>query len=487
MNEHLNDALNEISDKHLQEAIHPRKHGTVRWIGVVAAVAALALLIQSIPAFIGLIRLPAREPVRLTGTIQPIQAQLLAQAAAPRIPVRPGDDASGTTWTDYLDQMLQAKDTANSANAHALSFYKEASALFLDSPGHENAVWSPVSAYLDLAMLAEATGGSSRQQVLDVLGVGDIASLRAQVSAMWESLYEPEGCIFANSLWLEEGVAYDRSTVDTLAHDYYADVFRGDLGSPELNEDIRAWLNNKTGGLLSDAARDAGPDPDTDPLIALYSTVYFQTNWDRKFDPADNTTRLFYGPEHPSLATFMNQTNDRLYWGDSYSAVRLLLQVGSNCGMWLILPDEDKTVTDVLREGQYLDMIGAYSPLADRWENTRSCTVHLSVPKFDAAAHFDMVAGLRKLGITEAFDPVLADFSASITDRPAYVNMVNHAARVVTDEDGVAAAAYTEIGGNVGFLPPESLEEIDFILDRPFLFVIASEQTPLFVGVVNEP
>lgn len=494
MDEYLSDALNEISDKHLEEAIRPKRKLKFPWFGAVAAVLAVVMLIHTFPTLIAMIPLHDPEPVRLTGSVQPIRAAVLAQAAQPRIPARPNDPSSeGDAWSAYLEQLRQTEASCKAANSQALSFYKEASALFLDSPEQENGVWSPVSAYMALAMLAESTADCSRQQVLDVLGVADIDALRKEVSAVWENFYEPlngnESCIFANSLWLEDGVAYNRNTVDTLAHDYYADVYRGDLGSEEINADIQAWLNNKTGGLLSDAVKNAGPDPRTDPLIALYSTVYFQTNWTEQFDEADNTTRLFHGPNGPTLETFMNQTYGTLYWGDSYSAVRLWLRVGTDCGMWLILPDEDKTVSDVLAEGQYLDMIAAYdlSNPEPSWENTRRCVVNLSVPKFDVSSQFDMVEGLQALGITDAFDPALADFSSSITDRSAYVSQANHTARVVIDEDGITAAAYTEITGALGFMPQDDMTEIDFILDRPFLFVIASEQAPLFVGVVNEP
>ena len=42
------------------------------------------------------------------------------------------------------------------------------------------------------------------------------------------------------------------------------------------------------------------------------------------------------------------------------------------------------------------------------------------------------------------------------------------------------------IPGAGSAMPPEEI--IDFILDRPFLFVIATyEGVPLFTGVVNEP
>ena len=63
----------------------------------------------------------------------------------------------------------------------------------------------------------------------------------------------------------------------------------------------------------------------------------------------------------------------------------------------------------------------------------------------------------------------------------------------ITDEDmdilaekGVTAASYMEIPGAGAAEPPEEI--IDFILDRPFLFVITNRyDLPLFAGVVNQP
>ena len=46
--------------------------------------------------------------------------------------------------------------------------------------------------------------------------------------------------------------------------------------------------------------------------------------------------------------------------------------------------------------------------------------------------------------------------------------------------------AYTVMMAAGAAMPPE--EEIDFRLDRPFLFVITSpDNLPMFVGVVNDP
>ena len=46
--------------------------------------------------------------------------------------------------------------------------------------------------------------------------------------------------------------------------------------------------------------------------------------------------------------------------------------------MWFVLPDEGKTVNDVLNSGTYMEMI-----LSDEWKNSKYMLVNLSVPKFD--------------------------------------------------------------------------------------------------------
>ena len=54
------------------------------------------------------------------------------------------------------------------------------------------------------------------------------------------------------------------------------------------------------------------------------------------------------------------------------------------------------------------------------------------------------------------------------------------------DEEGCVAAAYTVMILKATGAAPE--DEIDFVLDQPFIFMIESEVgLPLFVGVVNQP
>ena len=92
--------------------------------------------------------------------------------------------------------------------------------------------------------------------------------------------------------------------------------------------------------------------------------------------------------------------------------------------------------------------------------------------------------GVAGTGVTDAFDGTKADFTP-LTDNGAVVDSVMQAARVKIDEDGVEAAAYTEIAAADSAMmeiPPTVKME----LDRPFLFVIFdNNNVPLFVGTVN--
>ena len=66
-----------------------------------------------------------------------------------------------------------------------------------------------------------------------------------------------------------------------------------------------------------------------------------------------------------------------------------------------------------------------------------------------------------------------------------YISKVDHAAMVEIDEEGVTGAAYTDIMYAGAGMPPE--EEVDFVLDRPFMYVItAPDGSLLFAGTVYD-
>lgn len=504
MNEELNKAMEQISDQHITEAANFRKKRRPYWLGAVAAAVAVAILAgifyQSGGGPAGDTTTPrptmqgtVHEDIATPGDIQsPGTLQLASLAAAPVYPAM----AACPNYEDYDDysaydadlnkwemnqwaQYNQPEGYADSLD----SFFKNSIKEFLS--GDDNRACSPLNVYLALAMLAETTDGDSRRQILDLLGVDSIEDLRTQAGYVWNAHYCADGqttSLLANSLWLDEQYDFKNDTVQTLANDYFASVFHGDLGSEPVNEDLRAWINAQTGGLLAEQAQNLELDNAT--VFALASTAYFSAGWENEFSEENTAEGIFHCDEVDLTTQFMNKAINfgTYYRGEDFGAVRL--ELSGNNAMWLILPDEGKTVEAVLESSEYWEM--TQNPSS--WENKKTLTVNLSLPKFDISSQTDLVQGMKNLGVTDIFSPRASDFTA-ITDTPElFVGMIDHAARVAVDEEGVIAAAYTVIATYATSAPEPPDDEIDFILDRPFLFMVTSrDQLPLFTGVVEQP
>lgn len=252
------------------------------------------------------------------------------------------------------------------------------------------------------------------------------------------------------------------------------------MGSEELNEALRDWLNEQTGGLLEEQAQDLRLDKDT--ILALASTIYFRAKWSSEFAEGNTRPEVFHGPNQDLTCDFMHQSDSReYYWGNRFSATAKNLE--SDGAMWLILPDEGISAEELLKDNEVMDFLLA----RDAWENHEYLTVHLSVPKFDVASNLDLISGLKALGITDVFDENASDFSPLTRETEGlFVSRADHAARVAIDEKGCIAAAYTVMAVCGAGAPPA--EEVDFVVNRPFLFAITGgDGLPLFVGIVNVP
>ena len=168
------------------------------------------------------------------------------------------------------------------------------------------------------------------------------------------------------------------------------------------------------------------------------------------------------------------------YWSDRFSAVAKHLE--NSGAMWFLLPDEGVTPEELLADKQAMDFLISGGESAE----SKYLIVNLSVPKFDIASDLDLTESLKKMGITDVFDPAISDFSPMTDDTEAYLSQARHAARVAIDEEGVTAAAYTVMMAAGAAAPPD--EEVDFTLNRPFVFAVTgADGLPLFVGVVHQP
>ncbi len=509
--ETLMDAIGRLDDSLLTEAVQPRRRTWVRWIAVAAAICLTISAVWLVPHYMNNsmgTTLPgdtsAAESDIISGNDEAVDSQgdvldneetdapqclmpmgnVLAKAVYPKMPARPAgysnDEAARQAWrTDLNERYHLLADKP----ADMTVFYTNTMKTFLSDTRGENCVFAPLNVYLALSMLAETTDGNSRSQLLNVLGVKDLGTLRKQGDCLWNGTYRDDGavtCRLANSMWLADGEIYKQAPLDILAERYYASSFAGEMGSAEYTALLQEWLNEQTGGLLKQQAGNVELTPDT--ALALASTIYFSARWDAEFLTDRNKKDIFSTPTGKVTVEYMcRKPVDSLYDGENYTAYRMSMDA-NRYNMWLFLPHKGTTPEELAGDPALLHIMKNYGHI-EGWYGE----VDLQVPKFDAMSECDLVEGLKTLGMTDVFAES-ADFSPLSNREDLFVDKIQHAARVKIDEEGCTAAAYT-VERLCGSAKPEDEETRPFIVNRPFLFAVTAsdDATVLFTGIVNEP
>ena len=476
--EELFEALEDIDANNVKKAKEYRAHKKPVWMIWTAIAACFAILVGAV---VGIPALRKDNPVQGEGTYPsgiktvsavypaPVAVNLSAQSFIE-------GDEHWKWWDGYRAKVAASQELQNGIDGYYSAIMQE-----LLVAEDENTVCSPINIYIAFAMLAEVSDGNTRQQVLDMLGVPDVETLRTNVTALWESNYVDTPVLkslLANSLWLNDSVKYNAETWTCLAEQYYASSFSGTPGSAEMDEALRTWTDANTGGLLSDYVKDLSLAPET--VLEILSTIYYKAQWLELFQPSNTTQETFHGKAGNTTVDMMHKTDTLgVCRTDTFISVGLNLSDSGN--MYFILPNDGVDVNALASDPSILS--------ATRWSdndgNWSSALVHLSIPKFKVSSHMDLLETIRALGLTDALDPALADFTPLTTDRDdLYLSTAEHAAMVEIDEHGVTGAAYTELAIAEG--AEMTPEEIDFVVDRPFMFIVTGRDgSILFSGIVR--
>ena len=485
--EKLNDALTEVDGALIDEAATPpekqrnKRPARLRWIGAMAAVLAAAILLTAVlrPGGGGLTAYALETPTYPTAVPYPDYTSLLSGGEVNQKAFEAAYDA----WSAVRQQQAAARKRYSAADLRG--YLAAAIPAFLGGHEGENVSCSPTNIYLALAMLAETTGGETRAQILSLLGAADLDSLRALANNLFVANYNDDGAtksLLAGAIWLRDDLHYNTETLKRLAETYYAASFRGKMGSEDYDKLLRQWLNEQTGSQLSDQIGGLSFDPET--VLALTTTVDFSDQWYTEFRPERTDDGVFHAVDGELACRMMHRDIDSsgfYYWGEQFGAVTLSFKEGGN--VRFLLPDEGVTPEALLGDPEALSfLLGRYG----NWENRKNLIIHLSLPRFEISSQLSLEEPLQALGLTDAFDPDTADFSPLTDTAGVYLSEVKHGTRIAVDEKGVTASAYTMMIGAGAAMPPD--EEIDFTLDRPFLFAIyGADNLPLFVGIVNRP
>ncbi len=384
-------------------------------------------------------------------------------------------------YEEWVKQLNARREEAKSA-PDMRSFTEGLLTELMKKTGDNNLVFSPANIFVALTMVAETAEGETQREILSVLGAKDMESLRNAAAALIKAEPVDDGitkCTIANSLWLNDKYSFVTETLERLAQVYEASSFWGDPCDGAFVQALRDWLNDNTGGLLKDAVNNVELDPYT--VLAIASTIYFKAAWENEYNKNATAPMTFHAPSGDIECDFMHKSvHGGYYKGEGFSAVGDVLKGGAGT-MWYLLPDEGVSVEEMLN-GSGMEFI-----FSDKSELNSKAIVNISAPKIDVSAQTDLISALSSMGMRSCFSPDSADFRPITTDTDdLFISGIMHAARVKTDEEGVEAAAFTLVLYGNGAAFPQEI--VDFVLDRPFAFVITGiSGAPLFLGVVNMP
>jgi serpin B len=391
-----------------------------------------------------------------------------------------GDEASSTK--SRITAPAASSDDLATLAADNRRFAVDVYQALRATPG--NLIFSPESISLALAMTYGGAAGNTALQMATALRFSlppdrlhpafdalDLA-LTSRGAGGQAGAFQLQ---LANSLWTQTGFTLLPSYLDLLAQNYGAAAHLVDFinATEAARADINQWVSDQTSGKIPDLLQPGAIDMTT--RLVLANAVYFKADWATPFDPQSPdgtfttltgtvTVPMMHGPENISL-----------WKGAGYQAASVPY-VGNTTSMVVIVPDAGTfDAFEAALTGDVLDGILA-APSA--------VSGGLSMPKFKLKEALSLRGVLSGLGMTDAFDPTLADFSGMDGARDLFVGDVIHQALIAVDEKGTEAAAATAV---VVVTSAAILNNL--FVNRPFLFLIRDDATSsiLFLGRVVDP
>ncbi len=163
-----------------------------------------------------------------------------------------------------------------------------------------------------------------------------------------------------------------------------------------------------------------------------------------------------------------------------------------------IMPKEKELTTYInnIDEDKLNEIIANLKDISlDNFDDKTITYVHGLIPMFKFDYELKLKEDLIKLGVSDVFDQAKADLSNLTSSKGSFIADASHKANIEFSNDGIKAAAATEMGGLGGiscgfeydFDVP--VKEIDITFDKPYMFLIRDKESGeiWFVGTVYEP
>lgn len=339
----------------------------------------------------------------------------------------------------------------------------------------KNTLISPYSVLAALAMTANGAEGQTLSQMDAVLGQS-----RDCLNSWYKCGTDPDDDVLhlANGIWFKDdpGLAVKEEFLQKNAKYFDAGIYKAPFDDT-TRQDINSFVEEHTHGMIQDIL-DKIPE---EAVMYLVNALAFEAQWQE-----------VYKENQVHDATFITENSIRqdmeLMWSEENLYLENDLATGfikpyqsknDRYAFAVLLPKEGVTVKEMV---EALDGKQLQSLLA----NPQTVTVDTAIPKFEVEFDTEMSEILMAMGMTDAFDSNLADFSGlgASENGNIYLSRVIHKTFISVAEKGTKAGAATVVEVAAEAAMEEEVKSV--ILDRPFLYMIVdrTSNTPIFMGAL---
>ncbi len=345
----------------------------------------------------------------------------------------------------------------------------------------ENTLVSPLSVISTLSMVANGADNNTLSEVETTLGL-PVDKLNDYIYNYMQIINkgEDKSLKSANAIWLRDAefLKVSEEFLQTNADYYGAGIYKAPFDHSTLN-DINNWVSDNTDKMIPEILEDISDDA----VMYLVNALAFENEWQTPYEDRQVKEKEFHNYNGSTTTCDIMCSEEILYLEDEYATGFIKKYKGDKYAFAALLPNENVSISE------YAEKLTADN-LNKMLSDPEYCNVLAYMPKFETEYSLTMNENLKNMGINDAFNPEIADFTKlGTSDRGnIFIGQVIHKTFITVDQNGTKAAAATvvEMVENGAVLSEEPVIHKIVNLDRPFIYMLLDLETntPFFIGAL---
>lgn len=355
----------------------------------------------------------------------------------------------------------------------------------LNEANNESVIISPLSVSYILGMLNNGATGQTAQEIASLLHFeqGDLESANKLFQKLIYELPATDSNVklqLANLLAVDKRVTLESAFQQNMEDYYKAKVALLDFTQNTAVDYINQWCNEQTEGMIPRVMEYGNIN--SEMKISLVNAIYFNAPWHYAFKKGETKEKTFMTDDGcQNQLPMMHQIDILKYlYTETYSAIKIDYSEGGKWSMYLMLPHEGKTLSNIIH-----DLNG--HTWAANMEKMVYAKVDVELPRFEITHSYILNNSLTTLGAPSLFMARNEFPYICQNEKDIFVSMIKHVASIQVSEQGTKVSAVTHEMGNF------SSDDDDgkggsyvepFHANRPFVYLIqeASSGAIAFIG-----